>query len=138
MLAGDFTNVVEPIDPDHFFMGRDLQNRIRRRVENRFAGANVLVSELLQNRRTTARIVADELHPGVTFNRVNEIVRETFIDREGFVEDYAGQLPMSRRGVFAGGAFPHFSEAGTGHAEACLSGGTCFCTSAFCDELAQA
>ena len=29
VLAGDFADIVEAIDPDHFLMGRDLENRIR-------------------------------------------------------------------------------------------------------------
>ena len=70
--ARDFADLVKSRDRNHSFMRRNLENRIRRGVEDRFPAAHVLGPEFLQNGRAAARVVSDELHASITLDLPNE------------------------------------------------------------------
>jgi hypothetical protein len=111
MLSRDGTNIVEAIDPDDLFVRGDLENRIGRRVEDRFAGADMLGAEFLKNGRAALRIVTDELHTGISLDRADEFVGKTVEGRKRFVENNASNFPVPGGGVLAGGAFLHLAVA---------------------------
>src|SRR2546423_11702469 len=123
------TNVVEHSKRNDFVMRRDLEDGIRGGVQDRFGGANVLCAELVQNLGAAARVIADEVHIGFTFNRPNEFIWEPFERGERFMKDDAGDFPMTSGGVLAGGALAHATVAGA--VASARFGGTCFRTSPF-------
>src|SRR5438552_3036960 len=122
-----FTNVVEHSKRNNFLMRRDLENRIRGGVEDRFGGANVLCAELVQNLGTAARVITDEVHIGFPFDCPNEFIWETFERGERFMKDDAGDFPMTSGGVLAGGALAHATI--TRAVASAGFGGTCGSTS---------
>src|SRR6266550_6725537 len=90
----------------------NLQDRIRGGVENGMTRVGMLRAELFQNRRPATSIIADKLHTRLTLDRVDQFVGKSGKDRKRNIDDYAGDLPMTGRGVFTGGALLHFAEAG--------------------------
>src|SRR4051794_11909802 len=73
----DPANLVEAFDCDDLFMCRNLQNGIRRGVEDRITGADVLAPELLEYRCAAAGVVADELNASVTLDSLHDFIGES-------------------------------------------------------------
>ncbi len=84
VFSCDAADGIEPIEGYDVFVSRDLQNRIRRGVKNRIASAHMLGSEFREHGCAAARVVADEFHASIAFDRFDEVVREPLVDRERF------------------------------------------------------
>ena len=62
----------------------------------------MLRPKLVENRSAAARIISDKLNLSVALDRMDELVGKAFVDGERLLENYAGELPVTVCGVFAG------------------------------------
>ena len=58
-VAGDLADVVEALQAEVLFVRGDLEHGIRRRVDDRLAGADVLFAEFFDDRRARRVLVAE-------------------------------------------------------------------------------
>ena len=58
-FSGDFAHAVKLGDRDHVFVGGDLEDAVARGVDDREAGAHVLLAQLLENFRAAGRLIAE-------------------------------------------------------------------------------
>ncbi len=112
MAPRDLTNIVEPLDRNDLLMGRDLQDGVGGRIEDRLPGTHVLRTKLCQNGGPAPSVVADKFHGSLALNRADQFIREPLEHRERLIKNRAREFPMSRRRVLAGRALPHSTVAG--------------------------
>src|SRR6266540_691609 len=87
---------------DDTLVRRDLENRIRRRVNDPRARSLVLLSELLNDRGAARRDVADYAPPGPGRECLQQFAGKALRkSREGLFEMNAGDLPVPGRAVLA-------------------------------------
>ena len=101
-LARDPAALVELLERNRLFVRRDLEDRVRRRVDDPLARELVLFAELLDDLRARGRLVAEHAAAGLVHERVDHIVREPLrIGRERRLRDRAHQLPVPGGRVLA-------------------------------------
>ena len=96
--------LVELLERNRLLVRRDLEDGVRRRVDDPLAGLLVLLAELLDDLRP-GRLVAEHAARGGVHERVDHVVREAVgIRRQGLRRDDAHHLPVAERRVFPLGA----------------------------------
>ncbi len=84
-------------------MRSNLKNRVGGRVDNRLAGVDVFVAELLDDFSSRSGNVAkNSRHSGFTYKTIQDrFWKPVGISGKGIFENDAGHLPMARRCVFS-------------------------------------
>ena len=101
-LARRAAGVVELLERDRLLVRSDLEDRVRRRVDDPLARLLVLLAVLLDHLGARRRLVAEDAAPGAVHERVDHVVGEAVrVRRERHRRDDAHQLPVPRRRVLA-------------------------------------
>jgi hypothetical protein len=101
-LARDLAALVELLERDGLLVRGDLEDGVRRRVDDPLAGALMLLAELLDDLRARGRLVAEHTAARSVHERVDHVVREPLrVRRERRRRDDAHQLPVAGRRVLA-------------------------------------
>ena len=94
---------VQLLERDDVGMGRDLEDRITARVDDREAGPEVLFAELLDDLRSRRGDVPEHPPADRPLEPLDDLRREPFgVQRERTVEPDAHHLPVPRGRVLAG------------------------------------
>src|SRR5690606_1639132 len=104
-LARGSTDLVEPFEAESGLGGGDLKHAVRRCVDDRLAGAQVLLAQIIEDlgsRGGPVAQVARQVILGAPHakKRLRESLRK---DRKGLVEDDARDLPIAGHPVLPGG-----------------------------------
>jgi hypothetical protein len=101
---------------DHVLVRGDLEDRIRRRVQDHVARVDVLGPELLDDLGATCRNVPEHSPPGRARERLDQFEWEAGVreGRERLRQHDAHHLPVPGRGVLAARSLAHASHGGAG------------------------
>ena len=93
---------VELLEGDRLLVRRDLEDRVRRRVDDPLARLLVLLAELLDDLRPGGRLVAEHAARRLVHERVDHVVGKAVrIRRQRLRRDDAHHLPVPERRVLA-------------------------------------
>ena len=114
--ARDFAAAVQLLQRHNRLVRRDLEDAVGGGVDDQLAGAQVLLPQLVEDRRAggglvAQRAAADRLLEGIQ-KRAREPVRER---RERAPELHAGDLPVPGGRVLSGRNLPELAIAARGH-----------------------
>src|ERR1044072_4569791 len=97
---GSFANLIQPVERDDFFVGRNLKHGIRRGVNDWLPAGDVLCSEVLDDFGSRRGEVTGDA--GFLDEAVQDWLWESvWVSRESLLQNYAGHFPVSGGGVFA-------------------------------------
>ncbi|MNZ93239.1 hypothetical protein D3C78_1122980 [compost metagenome] len=99
-FTGDFTQLIQTVQAEGLFVTGDLEDRVGRGVENRFAGFHVLFAQLVEDHGAGRVAVAEVTRQiGALDQLVQQLLRETvvLIAEIAPVEQYrhAGNFPVA-------------------------------------------
>ena len=93
---------VELLELNRLLVRGDLEDRVRRRVDDPLTSALVLLAQLLDDLRPGRRLVAEHAATGSVHERIDHVVRKAMrIRRHRLRRDNAHQLPVAGRRVLA-------------------------------------
>ena len=102
-LARGLAHLVQFPERDHFLMRGDLEDAVGRRVDDRRAGAHVLLAQFLDDLGAGGGLVAERPAADAAFELAHHLGREAVrVQRERLGEVNADHFPMAGGGVFAG------------------------------------
>ena len=102
-LAGFLADLVKFRDRDHIFMGRNLENAVSRGVDDRLAGAQVLLAQLLKDHGAGGRVIPQGAAADLFLKFIHDLGRKPVrISRRRFRQVNAHHLPMTLDGILAG------------------------------------
>ena len=114
-LVADAAPAVQLLGRDEVLVGRDLEDAVARRVEDRRAGAEVLLAQLLQDLGARGRLVAQDGAADPLLERLHDLGREAAgVDLERRRGHDAGHLPVPGGGVLARAPLRHLAEGAGG------------------------
>src|SRR2546421_12171739 len=87
-------------------VARELEHRVRARVHDGLAGPEVLFAEPSDDLGPRCRFVSEDLSSDRSLERLDHFGRKAVrVGRERPIENDAGELPATSRGVLPGGPF---------------------------------
>ena len=102
-LARGLAHLVELPERDDFFVRGDLEDAVGGGVDDRRAGAHVLVAEFLDDLGAGGGLVAERAAAGAAFEFAHDVGREAVrVERKRLGEMDADHLPVAGGGVLAG------------------------------------
>jgi hypothetical protein len=101
-VAGDLAHPVQLLDRNHFLVRGHLEYAVRRRVDDRRAGAHVLLAEPLNDLGAGGRAIAEDPAAYAPLELVQHLAREAVrVQGEGSFQLNTGDLPVSGGRVLA-------------------------------------
>ncbi len=105
--------VVKLLDGDDILVGCDLEDAVRRRVDDRLPGAQVFLAELLDDLRARSRIVAQYPAPDRLLERLDYLLGEAvWVGRKRALCDQPCHFPVTSDRVLAFRPFEHYTKRG--------------------------
>src|SRR5436190_9684962 len=100
-LARDRADAPQLLDRNHFFVRRDLKHGVGGRVDDRRAGAHVLLAELVEDHRSRRGLVSQRLASDASFVFGDDLARKALrIRSKRILHDQSHHFPMPRGRVF--------------------------------------
>ena len=111
-LARDLAIAIQLLQRHNRFVRRDLEDAVRRGIDDQLAGLDVRLAQLVEDRRAGGGLVAQRAAADGLFKLLDEILREAVRERrERLRKLNARDFPMAGRGVLAGGNLAQLAEA---------------------------
>ncbi|MNN01679.1 hypothetical protein D3C81_1143060 [compost metagenome] len=109
-FTAELTNLVQLLKRNNIFMGRNLEHRIRRSIDDQGSCLHMLFSKLVNDFRSTSRLVPDHFAACLLFDALNQFSRESMLEHtEGSVNIQTHDLPMACHCILTAGGLLHLS-----------------------------